>query len=732
MEFLLAALKKTRRRLQLENLLLLLIRTMIVILLAFSLSRCYIKENPFIAGAVDTHAIIVLDDSYSMDYKVGLKTYFEQGKEIAIQLVDSLKTSRGDQVSLLTASANPFAPAGGLISEGSSDFEKVKKTIANLSVSDFGTDLLKTFQESLEVADKSDRTRKVFYLITNAQRTDWPIADKQQAGFTELINNLGKKVELQIIDVSKPQAGNYLITRIEPSRQIITTDSPVTFQAEIRNFNPQPAYQIQVDFIVDNFMQDSAAIDLPANGIATTSFNYEFKEPGPHWITIRLASDNLAIDNKRSYAMDVKDTLKILLVNGEGGTESFDDETIFLQYALNPSRSETERASIYALEIASDLVFEDTDVKKYDLVVLANLPFLSQVKVKSLEKYVSAGGGLLIFLGDKIDRTIYNELLYRNGNGLLPGELGGILGDRNHEKAVYLEEIDFTHNALEYLKPLKAQFGKMVIYEFYDIKIDAARQDTRVIARFNSVSDRSVSDGPASAGENTPALSEKLFGRGKVMLVTTSADAEWNLMPGRKLYVMLFDQIVMYLASQPSEFKNLLVGQTLRLLLKTSDYAPNFSLATPQQGLTTISPFPFQDKTADSEPGRFMLAYNRTERHGIYTLNRLTESQTEEGAHAPLEAPPEQIALFSYWAVNLDPAEGNLQRITEEELKQLYPGFQFRKTEELSQTPETSITKPPPSSIWKFLVYTVLILLVLESILAQRFGTFSASPRRGK
>ena len=706
MEFLLEALKKTRRRLQIENLLLLLIRVMVLFLLTLALSRCYFRESPLVAlGTVDTHAIIALDNSYSMDYKTGNKTCFEQGRKIALRLVDSLKTSQGDKVSVLTMARPPVGSA--LVSEGSVDLKKVKKSIANLVVSDFRADLFETFQQAKDIIDQSDKTRKIFYVVTDMQRVVWEMPPTRQQEFMELITEVSKKAEVQIIDVSKPEPANFLVTKIEPSRKIITTDTEVTFRAEIRNHSPHVSNHAQVNFIVDNFPQNTTTVNLPAQGVGTVSFNYEFIEPGPHWVEIKVEADNLAIDNSRYFVVDVKEALKILIINGEPGVESFEDEVIFLRYALNPSRSEVEKVSIYSLESISDIIFEETDVKKYDLVILANVSFLSQAKVKNLEEYVSAGGGLLVFLGDKIDRTIYNELLYKNGNGLLPAELGLVQGDQSHEEAFSLDRLDFTHGALEYLRPLKSQFGKMVIYEFYQAKTDPDRKDVRVLAWFNDV-------------DSSPAMIEKLFGKGKVMLVTTSADAEWNLMPGRKLYVMVYDQMVMYLAAQPFGFKNILVGQPLQLLIKTHEYAKNFSLVTPQQGMSTISPVQIQDKG-------FVLTYNRTERHGIYTLNRMAEAGGESELSEDRPASPMNIggpAIFSYLAVNVDPQEGNLEQVKAEELKQLYPNFKFRKLGELSKTSEAEITKPPPSSIWKYLVYAVLFLLVLESILAQRFGAF--------
>src|SRR5882672_5185422 len=67
MEFLLAALKKTQRRLRLENLILLLLRILIMIILAIAISRPFVKASALgLPGDSNTQHFLVIDNSYSM------------------------------------------------------------------------------------------------------------------------------------------------------------------------------------------------------------------------------------------------------------------------------------------------------------------------------------------------------------------------------------------------------------------------------------------------------------------------------------------------------------------------------------------------------------------------------------------------------------------------------------------------------------------------------------------
>lgn len=691
MEFLLEALKKTRRRLQIENLLLLIIRILILVLLALALSRCYFIQTPLSAlGTRDTHAIIALDNSYSMGYRIGPKTSFAQAKKIAYDIIDGLKPAQGDKLSILTLSDHPQK----IVTETSVKLDMVKKDLVDLSVSDYGTDIYKTLLQAKDIIQKSVSSRKVLYIITDCQRVAWQVPEDEKQEFVELLTQISQTAEVKIIDMGKPDAENTLISRIESSTRVISTGTNINFLVEVTNYSQHNLPSVTINFFVDGLKTNSTRVTVNAYNSTTVSFAYEFIQPGPHRVKAELDPDRLEIDNQRLWSLDVKEAVQVLLVNGEPSPTVLDDEITFLKFALHPSREEWERVSIYKLDSVSDIVFEETDLKKYDLIILANLEYLSAERAKMLEDYISQGGGVLILLGDKVDRRFYNETLYKKGQGILPGELIEVKGDPAHESTVKLTKIDFNHPALKFFARIKETLTTMHIYEYYRMEVDPKQIDVRVLARYSDV-------------DETPAIVEKRLGKGKVIVVTTSADTEWNLMPGRPGYLMLYDQMVLYLVTSAIEVRNLLVGHPLKLMLKAAEYAQHFTLATPRAGMTSLSPIPLKGEG-------FSLYYSDTVQHGLYILKRSDEESLKRGT-------PE---VFCYFAVNLNPAEGDLRRISEDELRQLYPNFNCEWVSHLLEKRAEVVTKPPASNIWKYLIYAVLGLLILETILAQRFGAF--------
>src|SRR5690606_31831168 len=64
----------------------------------------------------------------------------------------------------------------------------------------------------------------------------------------------------------------------------------------------------------------------------------------------------------------------------------------------------------------------------FDVVVLANVTDVPAESAEALRRFVEAGGGLTVFLGDRTAARIYNAR-FGGDRPLLPAELGEALGD---------------------------------------------------------------------------------------------------------------------------------------------------------------------------------------------------------------------------------------------------------------------------------------------------------------
>ena len=100
MRFLIAATKKQSRRLRLEQILLLIVRTLILVLVALALARPSAETlGEYFRAEGPRHRIIVVDATFSMGYAPAERSRFDRAKDLARHVVGS--TKEGDAINLV-------------------------------------------------------------------------------------------------------------------------------------------------------------------------------------------------------------------------------------------------------------------------------------------------------------------------------------------------------------------------------------------------------------------------------------------------------------------------------------------------------------------------------------------------------------------------------------------------------------------------------------------------------
>ncbi len=100
MRFLIAATKKQSRRLRVEQILLLIVRTLIVLLVATALARPSVETfGEYFRAEGPRHRIIVIDATFSMGYRSQDKSRFDRARELARQIAGTAR--QGDAMQLV-------------------------------------------------------------------------------------------------------------------------------------------------------------------------------------------------------------------------------------------------------------------------------------------------------------------------------------------------------------------------------------------------------------------------------------------------------------------------------------------------------------------------------------------------------------------------------------------------------------------------------------------------------
>jgi hypothetical protein len=129
MDFLMDAVQEQKKRFKMEDLLLLILRTLLILFLILALAR---PVTNLVSSDNNEPKLISIDDSFSMASKTGSQSRFDRAVEIA----NKLNTSDDTAKALLVNSSSPRK----LIANFSDDKSLVTETLKHIQVGDFGGD----------------------------------------------------------------------------------------------------------------------------------------------------------------------------------------------------------------------------------------------------------------------------------------------------------------------------------------------------------------------------------------------------------------------------------------------------------------------------------------------------------------------------------------------------------------------------------------------------------------
>lgn len=715
-DFLLLAYRRTRRRLTLESLLLLLLRCLLVALLAFALARPFVPGSSAISMFTQAprHVVLILDTSYSMD-RQGLvgETPMARAKAQAKLVLESLSEDRGDEAALVTLSDPP-----ALVQHRTGNLKAVRDAVDRLAAGYVGADLLRTLDLVNEnILAPSERSHEV-YLFTDLQRrTFHPDSDEAAAPSG---GGMGEALPASAWRRASADAAGFVVVDVgedAPSRNLsvesLVVEPPnvvrgeiVQVTATVRNHSSRAVRGVVGHFTVDGRRADARRVtfDVEADAVASVEFSPRFDEEGSATVEFALEGDELPPDDAQFLAFPVNEAVRVLLVDGAYHAEEERRSTGRLGAMLDPSPIDPELGppvSVFRPETIDERRFNlrAVDPADYQLIVLSNVARLDPDVARSLADAVRAGRGLWVFLGDRVDPRAWNELLHRSdGTGLLPGRILDAAGDELAEDGFRVIADDFDHPILQLfappaLQPMITQDPR--IRRYFRVDVTAKDTATTTVLRVD----------PA---RRDPLVLEKAAGRGRVLMFTTSADASWSSFSEEEYaWLPLVQECAAYLTLPDLSMYNLRVRDRIRRSTRT--IPQRVSIASPSGERRLIT-----DAATEKEFGEYVLPpFDATLQPGFYDLE-LSYPISGAGSDAGRE-------VVEHYAVNVDPAEGDLARVAPDAFPALYPGVDVTFTHEV-EVVGAAVADRREGELWRVLLWSVLVLLGAEMLLAWWFG----------
>ena len=678
MEFVLASYKKSRTRILLQQLLLMLLRTLAVaaVILMFASPQLEGTLAQWF-GSRGTHHIILLDDSYSLNERnlaQGGAALFDDAIAVINKIADG---KASDRLTLLKLSSSEL-----LLHELRLDNDgqqTVQNVLADMQPSAFAHDPETMLTAAGELVRQTVGLTPVVYFLTDFRRRNWenptPILEQ-----IETLRQQGGTV--RVIRIAQTEQPNLGIEQIHLVEGIHAADIDLLLDATITNYSTQPADNVLVTLFVNDQMRSQQAIPrLPPGGKTVPPLRFPVRVSGSeaNRLEVRLQPDALPDDNHRYLALQVPDALKVLLITpslSASLSAASESAVQYVRVALAPGGA---RSGILVRQEPPSFLAEQP-LQEFSAIFLLDLPSLEPSAVRALENYVADGGGVAFFPGDNTDLEFVRNQLYKEGTGLFPAA------------PMMVQELlpDYLTNAAD----IRVQ--PHPIFRLFS-EGESLLLGTVVLDRYLAVE---LANDPsanvwAAVRNDAPLVIEKTFGAGRTMTFLTSASPAWNNWARNPSYVVVLLELTAWLSKRQEQSQQFLVGDPLEVRVNPMEFEESVRFVLPpREGESAGS-----GMSVKAESG--VAAFPHTERSGFYEVYRKTRSGAE---HLELRS------------VNVSAPEGDIRQLDVTEISDILRTV--RQPLETALGFSTSGEFGGRQSVSDWLLYAAILLLLGEMLLA--------------
>lgn len=657
--FLLQSNRREARGIKVRQWLLMALRILVVALLAFSIAKPFVRSSAGFTASerLPTATVFVVDTSLSM----AQGDWWERATDDFRARVAKLRP--WDEVALVTTAPGAPRPVPRL----TGTHRDLESAFDDLAPGDHGTHLVDALLAAGEVLGTSELPNRRIVVLSDLAEGTFPVQLQPEAPVEFPV----EFVELR--DEATPP--NFSIESVDFEQEGSAQEPVWRIDAIVHNHS-DAAKKVEIRLEIDGKDVAGGLVDVAAGRTAKHTFRHRIDGSGLREGIVRLVdADELGADDRRHFVIQLRDTIRTLLVNGEPSSIPFRDEMFFLERALNPR---TDTSSNIVPELTTREGLEAADLSEYDVVVLGNVAKITPVAVRKLEEFVQGGGGLMLAMGDQVDPVAYNQAL---GN-LLPKPL------RSLKQLARRDDPDAPIKVTRVGPPRRQH----PVFRVFQLPGGSSLQEVSVFSyMLLEPSPPEQSELVLSFEDNAPALLERKVGRGHVLLFTTSVDDEWTDLPFQPAFLPLMRRAVQYLARRAtsSGAARYVAGEEVRL--DVTGFVQRRAVVSGPDGLRAV--LEPQDGTVAFTPMRA----------GVYRV------------YADDDAEPSNLVEALTFAANSDPRESNLAMLRADVLGRWV-------TDEAQEAGEAAaaIEAEKRVNLWPFFLFCVTLFLLAETVLGTR------------
>ncbi|HAY45970.1 MAG TPA: hypothetical protein DCY55_06750 [Gammaproteobacteria bacterium] len=636
--------KREHVRKKLRYLILMIMRILLLLAIVFAFARPFMdKESVPLYSEGAVNHLVVIDTSASM----GGSDKLENAKQAAKDIVRAFKP--GDQAQLLLADNQLRS-----VVSPSTERNALLAAIDDIEVSRYRLDY-GVMMSALSTRFPDEWFDHKIHLFSDLQQSGMP------RQFAKLVPELpaNANVELVFYPQRSEAPANWLV-------EFIDTDGEQV-RVGIKGYQSEQQSR-SIALVVNDEEVAEQSIDVSPSGRAIAIFDgVQFKPEINRVRASLLQPDALEVDNQFNYAVDRSSPEPVPLITVNPYARSVTYMSTALRTVGAPGNSQT--ASNWTVEPVMVDSFDPRTLERYNWVLVDDIGAIPKSLEDELARFLQSGGAVFAAAGE---RTLGLTQIPLSGHSV-PNDIDTSLAIAQKE-FLGVSRVESSHPILDGL------------IGWVDVSI------SQYLSLEANASDRVL----AWTSNGQPLLIEQRIGRGRLIVLTTSLDNEWNNIPVKPLFVGLMGQAANYLSQREAVTIQKLAGDYLR-----------------DDELSAVGGLQSEQNTA----GQIIDPFGETLVE-LGTASNLSQRQLNHTGFYELHNAGGQSLV----GVNIAPAESDTTFLSDEDLKQWESSVSGQATTIGSVSSESSggleNDDTPIIELWRILAMLALFLLIAESLLS--------------
>ncbi len=374
---------KRIRQIKLYQILIILLRMLFIIFLVLAFARPTIRH--FFtsgSGSARTTAVIILDNSYSMQTQQGMQSFFSRAKEGLKTILQSFEKHdnvtvlipRADSLRIFTISPNTPLPWH------------------RLKASDYSPDFSTSVFAAARIFRRFPNYNRELYFITDEQISNEALSDSAR----QVLKHLPAK--MYIINAAAGfHANNVSIDTAAVTDRFIELRKPLSVAATLQNHTAEEK-QVTLSLFDGSRRLAMQAVPIPSQHTRRVLLHFSPHHTGFFPLKLEIDDDDLLIDNTYYLSLFIPEKIPVLYVQ--------DQTPLELREALNTLSAQTN----LQIKLSNYDRWYGEPLSRYRLLVLTDPPHITQTFLLHLKQFLAGGKNVILISGSHSTPTDYNNL----------------------------------------------------------------------------------------------------------------------------------------------------------------------------------------------------------------------------------------------------------------------------------------------------------------------------------